>query len=123
MEKVVAVPTKIKFHVKNLVTQILKPWRLCSAQQAEPEDLKSLIRIFPILSSSIFFSIPLGGPNELDGPTRLQALTIDHHLGPHFKIPAGAMHDSLYISLHSHLSHSHRPDPLSYLAEAVSLVS
>ncbi|KAK7840102.1 hypothetical protein CFP56_017222 [Quercus suber] len=33
------------------------------------------------------------------------------------------MHDILYISLRSHLSHSHRPDPLSYLAEAVSLVS
>nr|POE54654.1 hypothetical protein CFP56_47295 [Quercus suber] len=53
----------------------------------------------------------------------LQALTLDHHLGPHFKIPAGTMHDILYISLRSHLSHSHRPDPLSYLAEAVSLVS
>ena len=68
----------------NSDSSIAKPWRLCSVQQVE--DLKSLMRIFPILSSGIFLSTPIGVLMSL---TVLQALTMDRHLGPHFKIPAG----------------------------------
>ena len=70
----------------NSDSSIAKPWRLCSVQ--EVEDLKSLIRICPILSSGIFLSTPIGVLTSL---TVLQALTVDRHLGPHFKIPAGTM--------------------------------
>lgn len=65
---------------------ISKPWRLCSQQ--EVEDLKTLIRIFPILSSGIFLSTPIAVISSL---TVLQALTVDRHFGPYFKIPAGSM--------------------------------
>lgn len=52
------------------------------------EDLKTLIRIFPLWSSSIFLGTPIGIQASL---TILQALTMDRHLGQHFKIPAGSM--------------------------------
>ena len=52
------------------------------------EDLKALIRIFLIWSTGIFLSIPVAILGSL---TILQALTMDRHLGPNFKIPAGSM--------------------------------
>jgi peptide/histidine transporter 3/4 len=52
------------------------------------EELKSLIKILPILSSGIFLSTPIAVLMSL---TVLQALTMDRHLGQHFKIPAGSM--------------------------------
>ncbi|OVA07436.1 Proton-dependent oligopeptide transporter family [Macleaya cordata] len=64
---------------------IAKPWRLCTVQ--EVEDLKTLIRIFPLWSTSIFLSIPIGIQSSL---VVLQALTMDRHIGPHFKVPAGS---------------------------------
>uniref|UniRef100_A0A2N9FRR9 Uncharacterized protein n=1 Tax=Fagus sylvatica TaxID=28930 RepID=A0A2N9FRR9_FAGSY len=70
---------------------IAKPWRICTIQQVE--DLKSLIRIFPLWSSSIFLGTPIGVQASL---TVLQALNMDRHLGPHFQIPAGSI---LVISL------------------------
>jgi peptide/histidine transporter 3/4 len=65
---------------------IAKPWRICTIQQVE--DLKTLIRIFPLWSSSIFLGTPIGIQASL---TVLQALTMDRHLGPHFQIPAGSI--------------------------------
>ncbi|XP_022754084.1 protein NRT1/ PTR FAMILY 2.7-like [Durio zibethinus] len=65
---------------------IAKPWSLCTVQLVE--DLKTLIRIFPLWSSSIFLSTPIGIQLSL---TILQALSMDRHLGQHFKIPAGSM--------------------------------
>ncbi|KAF3455073.1 hypothetical protein FNV43_RR05521 [Rhamnella rubrinervis] len=65
---------------------IAKPWKLCTQQ--EVEDLKTLIRIFPIISSGIFLSTPVAVQSSL---TVLQALTVDRHIGQHFKIPAGSM--------------------------------
>jgi len=65
---------------------IAKPWRICTIQQVE--DLKTLIRIFPLWSSSIFLGTPIGIQASL---TVLQALTIDRYLGPHFEIPAGSI--------------------------------
>ncbi|OMO77207.1 Proton-dependent oligopeptide transporter family [Corchorus olitorius] len=65
---------------------IAKPWRLCSVQQVE--DLKCLLRIFPLLSSSIVLCTTLPVVSTL---TILQALTVDRHLGPNLKVPAGSM--------------------------------
>ncbi|KAG5515433.1 hypothetical protein RHGRI_036476 [Rhododendron griersonianum] len=65
---------------------IAKPWNLCTLQQVE--DLKTLIRIFPLWSSSIFLGTPIGIQTSL---LVLQALTMDRRLGPHFTIPAGSM--------------------------------
>lgn len=62
-----------------------KPWRLCSVEQVE--DLKVLLRIFPLWSTSTFLSISIG--IQL-GLTVLQALTMDRTLGPHFSISAGS---------------------------------
>ncbi|KAK6935982.1 Proton-dependent oligopeptide transporter family [Dillenia turbinata] len=65
---------------------IAKPWSLCTVQQVE--DLKSLLRIFPLWSSSIFLSATIGIQGNL---TILQALSMDRRLGPHLKIPAGSI--------------------------------
>ncbi|XP_030968285.1 protein NRT1/ PTR FAMILY 2.6-like [Quercus lobata] len=65
---------------------IAKPWRICTIQQVE--DLKTLIRIFPLWLSGIFLSTPIGVQGSL---TILQALSMDRHLGPHFQIPAGSI--------------------------------
>ncbi|XP_027185275.1 protein NRT1/ PTR FAMILY 2.6-like [Coffea eugenioides] len=65
---------------------IAKIWNLCTIQ--EVEDLKSLIRIFPLWSSSIFLSTPIGIQLSL---TTLQALIVDRHLGPHFQVPVGSV--------------------------------
>ncbi|XP_021889734.1 protein NRT1/ PTR FAMILY 2.7 isoform X2 [Carica papaya] len=63
-----------------------KPWRLCSVQQVE--NLKILIRIFPLWSSSIFLATPIAIQTSF---VVLQILTMDRHIGPHFKIPAGSI--------------------------------
>ncbi|KAJ9178186.1 hypothetical protein P3X46_010091 [Hevea brasiliensis] len=65
---------------------ITKPWRLCTVSQVE--DFKTLIRIFPMWSTSIFLATPIAMQSSL---TVLQALTMDRHLGQHFKIPAGSI--------------------------------
>ncbi|KAM4083101.1 hypothetical protein ACB094_08G031700 [Castanea mollissima] len=57
---------------------ITKPLRICTVQQVE--DLKTLIKIFPLWSSNIFLDTPIGVLTSL---TILQALTMDRHLGPH----------------------------------------
>ncbi|XP_031486244.1 protein NRT1/ PTR FAMILY 2.6-like [Nymphaea colorata] len=64
---------------------IAKSWRLCTTQQVE--DLKTLIKILPIWSSSIFLSIPIGVQASM---AILEALTMDRHLGSHFSIPASS---------------------------------
>ncbi|KAL4308226.1 hypothetical protein GQ457_01G037950 [Hibiscus cannabinus] len=63
-----------------------KSWRLCSVQQVE--DFKNLLRIFPLLSSSILMCTTLPIISTL---TILQALTVDRRLGPDMKFPAGSM--------------------------------
>ncbi|OMO91430.1 Proton-dependent oligopeptide transporter family [Corchorus olitorius] len=64
---------------------VAKPWRLCTIQQVE--DLKTLMRIFPIWSTTIFLSTPIAIQATM---VVLQALAMDRHLGPKFKIPAGS---------------------------------
>lgn len=72
---------------------IAKPWRLCKVQ--EVEDFKTLLQIFPLWSTSIFLSVPIAIQGSL---TILQALTMDRHLGPNFKIPAGSFAVIIFIS-------------------------
>ncbi|GMN24541.1 hypothetical protein TIFTF001_000599 [Ficus carica] len=72
---------------------IAKPWRLCTVQQVE--DLKALIRILPLWSSNLFVTTPIAIQSSL---TVIQALTMDRHLGSHFKIPAGSFQVVIFIS-------------------------
>ncbi|XP_058199681.1 protein NRT1/ PTR FAMILY 2.6-like isoform X2 [Rhododendron vialii] len=65
---------------------IAKLWKLCTLQQVE--DLKTLIRLSPLWSTCILLSTPLAVQMSL---ATLQAITMNRHLGPHFKIPAGSM--------------------------------
>ncbi|KAI3461492.1 hypothetical protein Pfo_018155 [Paulownia fortunei] len=65
---------------------ISRPWKLCTVQQVE--DLKTLIKILPLWSTSILLSTPAGIQASL---TVLQALTTDRHLGRRFQVPAGSM--------------------------------
>lgn len=51
------------------------------------EYFKAIIGIFPLWSSSIFLSTPIGIQASM---TVLQALVMDRHMGSHFKIPAGS---------------------------------
>ncbi|XP_057775937.1 protein NRT1/ PTR FAMILY 2.7-like [Salvia miltiorrhiza] len=64
---------------------IASAWKLCTVQ--EVEDLKNLIRILPIWSSSIFLSTPIGVLLSL---TVLQALVTDRRVGP-LHLSAGSM--------------------------------
>ncbi|GLT43242.1 hypothetical protein SLA2020_172070 [Shorea laevis] len=65
---------------------IAKPWRLCTVQ--EVEDLKSLVRIFPLWSSTVFLFTPITIQTNM---TVIQALAMDRHLGSKFQIPAGTV--------------------------------
>ncbi|KAF7823467.1 protein NRT1/ PTR FAMILY 2.6-like [Senna tora] len=65
---------------------IAKSWRICTVQQLQ--DFKALIGVLSIWSSCILLSTPIAIQNNL---TILQALTMDRHLGPHFKIPSSSM--------------------------------
>lgn len=59
------------------------------------QDLKSLIRILPLWSTSIFLCTPIAVNNSL---VVLQALTMDRHIGFHLKIPAGTMLVSVILA-------------------------
>ncbi|KAJ4978039.1 hypothetical protein NE237_008819 [Protea cynaroides] len=72
---------------------IAKPWRLCTVEQVE--DLKTLLKLFPLWSSGIFISVPIGIQMSL---TVLQALTMDRHIGPQFQIPAGSFLVFTFVS-------------------------
>ncbi|XVF20188.1 hypothetical protein REPUB_Repub11eG0176300 [Reevesia pubescens] len=74
---------------------IAKPWRLCTVQQVE--DLKTLIRIHPVWSSSLFLAIPIAVQWSM---TVLQALAMDRQLGANFKIPAGPISVVVLISIY-----------------------
>ncbi|OWM84154.1 hypothetical protein CDL15_Pgr028146 [Punica granatum] len=82
---------------------VAKPWRLCTMQQVE--DFKTLLRIFPLWSSGILLSTTIVTQGSL---VILQALAMDRHLGPHFKIPAGSMWVLSMISLSISLTLSDR---------------
>lgn len=81
-------------------SSIVKQWKLCSVQQVE--DLKTLLNILPLWSTSIFLGTPIGVQSSL---SVLQALVMDRHIGPHFQIPAGSilvfmlLSTSIYLAL------------------------
>ncbi|KAL5973653.1 hypothetical protein ACLOJK_030307 [Asimina triloba] len=62
------------------------PWRLGSIQHIE--ELKCLIRIVPIWISGIICFLAMAQQSTF---TLSQALKMDRHLGPHFRIPAGSL--------------------------------
>uniref|UniRef100_A0A1D1Z8H7 Nitrate excretion transporter 1 n=1 Tax=Anthurium amnicola TaxID=1678845 RepID=A0A1D1Z8H7_9ARAE len=64
----------------------VRPWRLCTVE--EVEDLKAVVRILPLWSTSIFLSISIGIQASL---TVLQALSVDRSLSPRFSLPAGSI--------------------------------
>ncbi|KAL8516116.1 hypothetical protein ACS0TY_014696 [Phlomoides rotata] len=66
--------------------KISSPWKICTVHQVE--DLKSLIRVLPLWSSSIFLSTPIGVQLSL---TILQALATNRHLRPTFQFPASSI--------------------------------
>ncbi|KAK6163257.1 hypothetical protein DH2020_000121 [Rehmannia glutinosa] len=72
---------------------ITHPWKLSTVQ--EVEDLKSLIKIFPLWSTGLFLCTPLAIQLSL---SIIQALAMDRHVGPHFKVPAGSMSVFILIS-------------------------
>ncbi|KAH6765596.1 hypothetical protein C2S52_016579 [Perilla frutescens var. hirtella] len=65
---------------------IASPWKLCSVEQVE--DLKSLIRILPLWSSSIFLGTPIGVQISL---TVVQTLATNRHLSRTFEFPAATI--------------------------------
>ncbi|KAG7992979.1 hypothetical protein I3843_02G154600 [Carya illinoinensis] len=62
-----------------------RSWRLCIME--EVADLKSLLKIMPLWSTGILLGTAIGIFSSL---TILQALTMNRHLGSHFKIPAAS---------------------------------
>lgn len=69
------------------------PWKLCTVQQVE--NLKGLIKIFPLWSTGLSLCTPLAIQLSL---TVIQALTMDRHLGSRFKVPAGSMPVFILVS-------------------------
>ncbi|EYU18886.1 hypothetical protein MIMGU_mgv1a026356mg [Erythranthe guttata] len=74
---------------------IAKQWKLSTVQQVD--DLKSLVKIFPLWSTGVFLCTPLAIQLSL---AIIQALTMDRRLhgGSHFRIPAGSMPVFILIS-------------------------
>ncbi|KAF7823458.1 protein NRT1/ PTR FAMILY 2.6-like [Senna tora] len=73
--------------------RIVKPWRLCSVEQVE--NLKSIIGILPLWSTTIFLSTPIGVLTSL---AILQAMAMDRHIGPHFQFPPASVPVATLIS-------------------------
>lgn len=69
-------------------------WELSSIQQIE--EVKCLIRIVPVCFSGILCFIAMAQQFTF---IILQAFTMDCHLGPHFKIPAGTVVSISLIAL------------------------
>ncbi|XP_027086853.1 protein NRT1/ PTR FAMILY 2.7-like [Coffea eugenioides] len=76
----------------ELAGSIRKSWRLCTVK--EVEDFKSLIKMLPLWSSALLVAVPLVIQLSM---VIIQALTMDRHIGAHFKIPAGTM--PVFISI------------------------
>lgn len=61
------------------------PWNLCTVDQVE--DLKSLVRVIPIWSTSIILWLNMFKNQFIV----LQAQTMDRRIGPNFKIPSASL--------------------------------
>ncbi|XP_074359018.1 protein NRT1/ PTR FAMILY 2.7-like [Apium graveolens] len=62
-----------------------RSWKLCTVE--EVEDLKTLLKIIPLWSSSILLSATIGVFMSL---ILLEALTMDKHFGDNFEVPAAS---------------------------------
>ncbi|KAJ0785194.1 putative proton-dependent oligopeptide transporter family, MFS transporter superfamily [Helianthus annuus] len=69
------------------------PWSICTVDQVE--ELKILIKVLPLWSSSIMFSVAM---NQSTFPV-LQALTMDRHITTKFEIPAASFSFFLIITV------------------------
>ncbi|CAI0423204.1 unnamed protein product [Linum tenue] len=69
------------------------PWNLCTVQQVE--ELKALIKVFPIWSSGIMLSI---NTSQTSFPV-IQASSMDRHLTSGFKIPAASYSMFLVVTI------------------------
>ncbi|XP_031485012.1 protein NRT1/ PTR FAMILY 2.3-like isoform X2 [Nymphaea colorata] len=78
----------------HLDGSIAKRWRLCTIQ--EVEDLKPLIRLFPLWSTGIYLTVATAVQTNL---TILQSLVMDRSLGSSFKVPAASFQVFFYASM------------------------
>lgn len=60
------------------------PWSLCTIDQVE--ELKAIIKVIPLLSTSIMMSLNIGGSFGL-----LQAKSLNRHITQNFEVPAGSL--------------------------------
>ncbi|KAJ4970992.1 hypothetical protein NE237_004091 [Protea cynaroides] len=71
---------------KDNIKDSVNPWRLCPVSHVE--ELKSIIRLLPILATGIIFSCVYAQMSTL---FVLQGGTMDPHMGPNFEIPAASL--------------------------------
>ncbi|WJX42800.1 hypothetical protein P8452_29989 [Trifolium repens] len=60
------------------------PWSLCTTDQVE--ELKAIIKVIPLWSTSILMSLNIGGSFGL-----LQAKSLNRHITKNFEVPAGSL--------------------------------
>jgi len=60
------------------------PWSLCTIDQVE--ELKAIIKVIPLWSTSILMSLNIGGSFGL-----LQAKSLNRHITRNFEVPAGSL--------------------------------
>ncbi|KAE9621377.1 hypothetical protein Lal_00032106 [Lupinus albus] len=60
------------------------PWSLCSIDQVE--ELKAIVKVFPMWSTGILMSLNIGGSFGL-----LQAKSLNRHITSNFEVPAGSL--------------------------------
>uniref|UniRef100_A0A0D3G6A2 Uncharacterized protein n=1 Tax=Oryza barthii TaxID=65489 RepID=A0A0D3G6A2_9ORYZ len=91
----------------------LRPWRVCTVRQVE--DLKAVLRILPLWSSSIFLSISIGVQLNF---TVLQALAMDRAIG-RFHVPAASMVVSSFVAVVVTLYYQEFPPSLKNTASGM----
>eukprot|EP01018_Ginkgo_biloba_P000367 Gb_39767 [translate_table: standard] len=79
-----------KFYVNG--GPLINPWTLCTVSQVE--EVKLLLRVLPIWITNLMFAAVFAQVGTL---FLNQGVTMERHLGPHFKIPAASF--SLFVTL------------------------
>ncbi|OIW17146.1 hypothetical protein TanjilG_21123 [Lupinus angustifolius] len=68
------------------------PWNLCTIDQVE--ELKAIIKVIPLWSSSIMMSLNIGGSFGL-----LQAKSLNRHITSHFEVPPGSFSVIMIVTI------------------------
>ncbi|CAL0335234.1 unnamed protein product [Lupinus luteus] len=68
------------------------PWSLCTIDQVE--ELKAIIKVIPLWSSSIMMSLNIGGSFGL-----LQAKSLNRHITSHFEVPPGSFSVIMIVTI------------------------